>query len=127
MKVAGDLVWTSRPCRRGCSCFRPSLVLPIRETLRARTPSWREVDPVCLARLNVHTHRRQTAQLVVINGSKYNKVRLRLFHKRGQSTEWAKRSQLSYCGIATLSIMDQFKEIPLLEGSLLNFQKDVFC
>jgi len=30
--------------------------------------------------------------------------------------------KLLYCGFVTSSIMDQFKEIPLLE-SLLNFQK----
>jgi len=38
-----------------------------------------------------------------------------------ECTEWAKTSQLLYCG----PIMDQFKETLLLE-SLVNFQKDVF-
>ena len=38
--------------------------------------------------------------------------------------EWTKKSAV-VLRIVTLSIMDQFKEIPLLE-SLLNFEQDVF-
>jgi len=51
-----DLVVTSRLCMRECSCCRRSLALPTTETLRVPTPSSREVDLVCLARLTLDTH-----------------------------------------------------------------------
>jgi len=59
LSVSGDLVGTSRLCRREYNCCRLTQVPPTAETLRALILSLREVDLVCLARLISHTHTTQ--------------------------------------------------------------------